>query len=397
MSILRSTTLILMALALAACASNPKRNGQLEHARSAVQALASEPLASQAASAELAMARRDLAAAESAFERHENPQTVNHHAYLATRRARSGKPDWLKDMPSDEIAQGEAERTRVLLEARTAEAKRAAERAAAARSDAAMQQSAAKSAETEADAIRQQLADLKAQQTERGMVLSLGDVLFDTDRAALKAGAQLTMTRLADFLKQYSQTHVRIEGHTDSTGSAEYNVALSQRRAAAVADALRARGVLGSANRHGRPRRTVSDRHQFNGSGTAAKSPRRSHLLQCERRIRPAELALTLEATSGEVSDGRFDDVPILSIASLVKGVRCGRVMSTEQSRHRQRMDRIRLSLGAFFRNSQIPLLRTSGTLVTCSLVACDATPTPLSNSYGSAESHAFQPKVRVE
>lgn len=243
MSTWRSTILIWMAIALAACASNPKRNDQLEHARSAVQALASEPLASQSASAELAMARRELTAAESAFERHEDPQTVNHHAYLATRRAEIGQARLAERHARDEIAQGEAERTRVLLEARTAEAKRAAERAAAARSEAATQQSAANNAEAEADAIRQQLADLKAQQTERGMVLSLGDVLFDTDRAALKAGAQLTMTRLADFLKQYSQTRVRVEGHTDSTGSAEYNVALSQRRAAAVADALRARGV----------------------------------------------------------------------------------------------------------------------------------------------------------
>lgn len=113
----------------------------------------------------------------------------------------------------------------------------------AARSEAEIQQTAADNAQAEAEAARQQLADLKARQTERGMVLSLQDVLFDTDRATLKAGAELALTRLADFLKQHARTQVRIEGHTDSTGSAAYNVELSQRRAEAVVDALRAQGV----------------------------------------------------------------------------------------------------------------------------------------------------------
>lgn len=243
MSLTRTPTWLLTLLVLAACASAPQRNNQLERARVAVQALAADPRASQTASAELAAARQELAAAESAFDKHDNAQVVNHHAYLATRRAEIGEARLSERRARDDIAQGEAERNRVLLEARTAEAKRAEERAAAARSEVARQQSAAESAEAEADAIRQQLADLKAQQSERGMVLSLGDVLFDTDRATLKAGAQLEMTRLADFLKQHSGTRARIEGHTDSTGSAEYNVALSKRRADAVADALRAQGV----------------------------------------------------------------------------------------------------------------------------------------------------------
>jgi len=67
--------------------------------------------------------------------------------------------------------------------------------------------------------------------------------LFDTGQATLKPGANLVLDRLASFMSQNPQTKVRIEGHTDSTGSADFNQALSQRRADAVAIALENRGL----------------------------------------------------------------------------------------------------------------------------------------------------------
>ena len=70
-----------------------------------------------------------------------------------------------------------------------------------------------------------------------------GDVLFDTGRATLKPGADRTIDRLAQALKDNPNTKVQIEGHTDSVGGDDYNLALSERRAEAVADALRFRGV----------------------------------------------------------------------------------------------------------------------------------------------------------
>lgn len=91
MNIARNTSLVLTALLLAACASAPQRNEELDQARSAVQALAADPLASQTASGELASARRELAAAESALQKHKGPETVTHLAYLATRNAQIGQ------------------------------------------------------------------------------------------------------------------------------------------------------------------------------------------------------------------------------------------------------------------------------------------------------------------
>jgi outer membrane protein OmpA-like peptidoglycan-associated protein len=83
-----------------------------------------------------------------------------------------------------------------------------------------------------------QLKALNAQKTERGMVITLGDVLFSTNKAQLKSGGMRNVQKLADFLTQYPQYKVSIEGHTDSQGSDEYNQELSDRRADAVKSAL---------------------------------------------------------------------------------------------------------------------------------------------------------------
>ncbi len=69
------------------------------------------------------------------------------------------------------------------------------------------------------------------------------DFLFNFDSASLKPGAYAELDRVARVLTQYPQTRIRVEGHTDSTGSAEYNMRLSQRRAEAVSNALIQRGV----------------------------------------------------------------------------------------------------------------------------------------------------------
>jgi outer membrane protein OmpA-like peptidoglycan-associated protein len=93
----------------------------------------------------------------------------------------------------------------------------------------------------------QELAALKAKQTERGMVLTLGDVLFDTASSQLKPGAQTTIAQLASFMADNPDRRLLIEGHTDARGSEAYNQDLSERRADAVANALYRQGV--AANR----------------------------------------------------------------------------------------------------------------------------------------------------
>ena len=83
----------------------------------------------------------------------------------------------------------------------------------------------------------------EAQETARGVVLTFGDMLFDTGGSTLKPGAQLLLDKLAAYLGQNPETRAIIEGHTDNVGSDAMNQGLSERRAAAVAAALQMRGI----------------------------------------------------------------------------------------------------------------------------------------------------------
>jgi len=90
-----------------------------------------------------------------------------------------------------------------------------------------------------------QLKELNAKKTDRGLVITLGDVLFGVNKAQLESGGLRNLQKLADFLKQNPQQKVLIEGFTDSTGSNDLNKELSERRAESVRTALLNMGVGG--------------------------------------------------------------------------------------------------------------------------------------------------------
>jgi outer membrane protein OmpA-like peptidoglycan-associated protein len=207
-----------LAIALAACASTPQRNDQLEQSRADVQKLTSDPLAQQAASNDLDQARASLTQADAAFQDKKPPKEVDQLAYLASRHAQAGEARIDEYRARQEVARAQDERTKIQLQVRERETQKAKAQAAAAQSE-------------------------LAKQTERGMVMTLSDVLFDTGQATLKPGAHRDLDRLAQTLKDKPDIRVKIEGYTDSVGSDAYNQSLSERRAQAVADALEMRGV----------------------------------------------------------------------------------------------------------------------------------------------------------
>ena len=148
------------------------------------------------------------------------------------------------------VANAGAKRDQVRLEARTAEADAARQQVAIAQETADQQAAAlaAAGAKTERDRAliakqEMQLKELNARKTERGMVITLGDVLFSTNKAQLSSGGTRSVQKLADFLSQYPQRKVLVEGYTDSTGSNSHNQALSERRANAVRTALTDMGI----------------------------------------------------------------------------------------------------------------------------------------------------------
>lgn len=246
----------LATLCIVGCATT-QPTPELDQARSEVAQVANEPTAREAAGVTLKKAQDSLAIAEQSAKEHKSPDIIRQEAYIASRQAQIAMEQIKEARARKEVEQGEAERNRVLLEARTSEANRAVSEAERAKAEAQSQlaqataarglaeaaRSDAETARAEAERLKQEMSELQAKQTERGMVLTLGDVLFDTGRAELKPGATATLNRLSEFLHNHMGYKVLIEGHTDSVGSDEYNIGLSQRRAEAVASALAARGV----------------------------------------------------------------------------------------------------------------------------------------------------------
>jgi outer membrane protein OmpA-like peptidoglycan-associated protein len=102
------------------------------------------------------------------------------------------------------------------------------------------------SAQSQNEELRRQIAELNARPTDRGLVVTLGDVLFETGRSDLKGGSLTVLDRLVTFLDQYPERTVIIEGHTDSVGTESSNQLLSQNRADSVMSYLTSRGVANS-------------------------------------------------------------------------------------------------------------------------------------------------------
>jgi outer membrane protein OmpA-like peptidoglycan-associated protein len=217
-----------LGLALGACATAPETNAALDAARQQVQQAEADPNVAQFDPVDLETAKRHLATAEEAAAHHDDAG-ISQPAYLATQTARLAEARAASKADDARVAQGRAERDRIQLSARAQEAN-----IAVAQRDQAAEQAAR---------LQSEVDQLKATKTDRGLVLTLGDVLFDTGRAELNPGASVKLDQLAQFLSQHPDRRAEIDGYTDSVGSDATNEALSQRRADAVKAALVVRGI----------------------------------------------------------------------------------------------------------------------------------------------------------
>lgn len=203
---------LLLALATA-CASGPRSSFLDAHA--AYRAAAEDPAIAANAPVELREARKALDEAEKAEDDGESDEQIDHLSYLAGRRVEIARAVAASKRAEQRSERLEEQKDQVVLDAR----------------------------KREIDALNAELAELKARETERGIVLTMSDVLFDVDQATLKPGAQSVITRLAAFLREHPDRSVQIEGHTDSTGTSDYNLQLSLARAENVARALTREGI----------------------------------------------------------------------------------------------------------------------------------------------------------
>lgn len=229
----------LVPLLVAGCGGPPRANAALTEAREAYTLAANDPNIADNAPVALQEAQEALRRAVMVWEEKEDADEVNHYAYLAHQRVRIAEETAKLNAAQKEVEQVRNERQQVVLEARASEAERAQRMAEAERAN-------AEAALARAQQLANQVDDLQAELTKRGLVLTLGDVLFDTGQATLKPGAERTTAALVTFLNENAGRNVLIEGFTDSVGSDESNLGLSQRRADAVRTSLVSQGIAGT-------------------------------------------------------------------------------------------------------------------------------------------------------
>ena len=245
------------AVLLGACSTVPTTTATLDEARADYVAASNNPAVASYAPLEFRQASEALDRANQAAAKRESLDAIDRLAYVAKQRIATAQEIAKAKSAEAEIANASRQRDRVQLEARTAEAERAKREAAAANAQVATAQQQAQDAQAQAAAAQQQaaqlaersarleaiLVELHAQKTERGMVVTIGDVLFGTDRAELNANGMATVRKLAEVMMQNPDRTVLVEGFTDSTGSHAHNQDLSERRAQSVAQALTSLGV----------------------------------------------------------------------------------------------------------------------------------------------------------
>lgn len=249
----RNTKIIVTAAAFAllgACATPPTAPEGSESARNKLTQLQSDPQLASLAQVEIQDAETAVAAAEVPTEDTERSRHLvllaDHKVDIARARAQSRLYEDQRQALSEE-----SERAR--LQARTREADKARSDAMSARADATAARLEAeearestREARMESDDLQRQIKELNARETDRGLVVTLGDLLFETGKSDLKGGASNNLNKLAAFLNEYPDRSVLIEGHTDNVGSDETNFNLSQRRANSVQSYLVGQGVAAS-------------------------------------------------------------------------------------------------------------------------------------------------------
>jgi OOP family OmpA-OmpF porin len=201
-----SIALVLSSGLITACTSAPPM--ALERARADYLQTMHDPAVRAHASADLFAAQNLLQQAENTWEEDEDFDETSHLSYLTSLKLELARANAEHSVSNRDFEKFGAQQDRIRLEARDAE-----------------------------------IQKLKARKVPEGILVTLGDVLFDTARSDLKPGSLQKLYPLVDYLKQHPDTRVKIEGHTDSRGTASYNEELSYRRAEAIRNFLASNGI----------------------------------------------------------------------------------------------------------------------------------------------------------
>ncbi len=285
---IRITAILAFAVTLSACQVAPKKDLALERVRMQLEQLEADEELQGYGSASLAEAQRALRQAQLETQSTARDQQL----YLAEKKIQIARATAQREQLRTQFSELESQRSRMLIRASQLETEQAREEAAQARlmmaataedaerrraeaaaareqeeessrlaeqarEEAAQARRLADSRASEAelarrevelameqmDSLKRQLENLQLRETESGVVVTLGDVLFASGATSLREEGMTSLVEVVDLLQTEPDKMIRIEGHTDSTGSAEENMRLSQLRAEAVQAALVDLGV----------------------------------------------------------------------------------------------------------------------------------------------------------
>jgi outer membrane protein OmpA-like peptidoglycan-associated protein len=197
---------------LALCAACATRNNEaLIAARQAYAEARQDTGVAQNAPVALSEAGQALRQAEQA----DDQKKTEHLAYIARQKVEIARETAATQMAQNEMRQLLNERETLLLQTRTQQVRR----------------------------LQQELSALQAEQTERGLRVTLGDVLFGSGRAELKPSVEKRLLQLVSFLREHPDRNLLVEGYADSRGAEAYNLDLSERRAESVREFLTRSGI----------------------------------------------------------------------------------------------------------------------------------------------------------
>lgn len=232
MTIIKRSLFLSFICLLTACGA-PKKMVQLEDASEFYNTVSRDPMVVRNATLELDDAKRSLQKAHKHWEEGAEKGVVEHYAYMTDQQLAIAQY-------RAKLIENEDSLSSLTLEYQKAQL-------AANQQDVVDSKILAKRENREmvakASTLQRQMTELQAQQTDRGLVLTLGHELFDGNNASLLPEAVEKIGKVAGFMNEYSEQHVLIEGHTDTIGDASYNQELSARRAEAVKFALVLKGV----------------------------------------------------------------------------------------------------------------------------------------------------------
>lgn len=214
--------LLLGLLLLSGCAMQQQSEKALQLARADFARIQHDPELQRHAPKDVIRAADSLARAESLATYWGNQADVLHYAYLSQRYGEIAREHSALSLNQGRVAQLQETRARLQL---------------------GLRQAKLLSVQQQGNWLEEQLRSLSIIETERGLVMSLGDVLFDAGRADLTPAANHTVLRLVQFLQLNPRRRVRIEGYTDNQGDAEENLELSRSRAQLVANVLLDLGI----------------------------------------------------------------------------------------------------------------------------------------------------------